>query len=64
MHVFLYNFMDYRKFVGFIYAWLQYGTNRWGGDAWYQVRADLSCNERSELAKGMLRAKTGMGRHP
>ena len=30
----------------------------------HRVRADLSCNERSELAKGVLQAKTGMGRSP
>ena len=35
-----------------------------GVNAWHQVKADLSCNECSELAKGMLRAKKGMGVHP
>ena len=32
-----------------------------GVNAWHRARADLSCNECSELAKGVLRAKTGMG---
>ena len=32
-----------------------------GGDARHQAKADRSCNERSELVKGVLRVKTGMG---
>ena len=35
-----------------------------GVNARHRVRADLSRNERSELAKGVLRAKTGMGVYP
>ena len=35
-----------------------------GVNARHRAKADLSCNERSELAKGMLPAKTGMGVHP
>ena len=35
-----------------------------GGEARHRAKADLSCNERSELAKGVLRAKTRMGVHP
>ena len=34
--------MDCRKMIGFIYAWLRYGTNRWRVKSQHRAKADSS----------------------
>ena len=41
VHVFLYNFLDYTVgYIGSLYAWLRYGTNRWGMNPRHRAKAD------------------------
>ena len=42
VQVFSWNFMDCRKMIGFIYAWLRYGTNRWRVKPRHRAKADSS----------------------
>ena len=59
VHIFLYNFMDYRKLIGFIYAWLRYGTNQWRVKPRHQSESRLFAIERSEMSERRAPSKDG-----
>ena len=62
VHVF-FNFLEFRyplASICLVMIWYK----SMGVNARHRAKADFSCNEHSELAKGVLRAKTGMGVHP
>ena len=63
VHVFSYNFMDCRKMIGFIYAWLRYGTNRWRVKPWHRAKADSSRLSIAKERKACSERRWGWGFH-